>query len=272
MQPWRPDRRAGPRDVLKVAGPAGDWRAMMLGQEVLSKYPKMRGPLPDRHSEVYAAHYKANREGEEVAANLAQRLESWMHRRVASVGAAGPVLEIGAGTLNHLPYEGDNDAYDVVEPFTSLFEGKKELSRVRDVFASQFDIEGRRYKRIISIAVLEHLLDLPREVAKSASLLDENGVFQAAIPSEGGFLWWLGWRCTTGLAYFAKHGLDYGVLMRHEHVSTADEIVAVVEYFFEDVEIEKWPHNSKHLSFYQYIEARNVRKDRVLEQLERNKN
>ncbi len=242
---------------------------MRTEDSLLASYPRTRADLPPRHAELYAAQYKSNREGDDAAAGLAQRMEAWMHRQVATRAGGGPALEIGAGTLNHLRYEAAVDAYDVVEPFTALFEGKPELKRVRDVYASQFDIRDKAYARIISIAVLEHLLDLPREIAKSVSLLSDGGVFQAAIPSEGGLLWWLGWRGTTGMSYYLKHRLDYGVLMRHEHVSSASEIVAVVKCFFEDVKIVRWPINATHLSFYQYIEARRPLRDAAERYLEK---
>ena len=41
-----------------------------------------------------------------------------------------------------------------------------------------------------------------------------------------------GWKMTTGLEFRLKHGLDYGLIMQHEHVNTAVEIEQVLEYFF----------------------------------------
>lgn len=223
-------------------------------------YPRMSAPLTGSYAHIYADQYKSNREGDEIASGLAQKLERWMHRKVASIHG-GPVLELGAGTLNHLSHETTIHGYDIVEPFKYLFEGKYELDDIRHVFDSQLDIEDETYKRITSIAVLEHLSDLPKELAKSATLLEEDGVFQAGIPSEGGFLWWLGWRCSTGFSFWLKHKLDYGVIMKHEHVSKAREIVHAVKFFFEDVKVKKWPLPFDNLSFYQYIEARNPKRE-----------
>ena len=93
------------------------------------------------------------------------------------------------------------------------------------------------------------------------SLLKEDGVFQAGIPSEGGFLWWLGWRCTTGMSYWLRNGLDFGAIMRHEHLSTAPEIIGVVRHFFDEVRVERHPLPLHDLSLSAYIEARGPKRD-----------
>lgn len=230
---------------------------------LLATYPRTRPPLTPAHEAVFAEQYKLNREGGTVADGAAQRLEQWMHRKVAAE-RGGPVLELGAGTLNHLPFETGDAPYDIVEPFRALFAGKPDFSRLRAHYDSIHDVpEGRRYRRIVSIAVLEHLTDLPRELARSALLLEPDGVFQAGIPSEGGFLWWLGWRGATGLAYYLRTRLDYGVVMRHEHVNKAREIEAMVRHLFEDVSVSRFPTPFHQLSFYAYLEARRPRRDRA---------
>ena len=244
---------------------AGIVRKVMNLRELLASYPRVRPSLPDAYQKVYAEQYKINREGATSVDSAAQRLEQWMHRKVASGHTGQPggaVLELGAGTLNHLRFEPDAAAYDVVEPFVTLFEGKPELARVRECYASVHDVPAdNRYDRVISIAVLEHLTDLPRELARSALLMAEGGTFQAGIPREGGFLWWLGWRFSTGLAYFLRTRLDYGKVMRHEHVNNADEIRALVSHLFEDVSLSRFPTPLGHLSFYTYLEARRPRLD-----------
>ena len=57
----------------------------------------------------------------------------------------------------------------------------------------------------------------------AALRLEADGVFQAGIPSEGGFLWGIAWRLSTGISYYLRTGLGYGVVMRHEHIDSAFE-------------------------------------------------
>lgn len=230
-------------------------------EQILTSYPRVRPPLGEAHQRIYAEQYKLNREGGSAVDGASQRLERWMHRKVASQ-EGGPVLELGAGTLNHLAFEPETYDYDVVEPFTALYQDRPEKQRVRSFYDSVQEIPlDQRYRRIISIAVLEHLTDLPRDLAHSALLLDEAGVFQAGIPSEGGFLWWLAWRNSTGLAYFFRTGLNYGVVMRHEHVNNSPTIVALVRHFFHDVAVKRFPSPLHNLSFYAYVEARRPKRD-----------
>lgn len=231
--------------------------------DLLDTYPRERPPLPDAHQRIYQEEYRLNRDGVRAAEGLAKRMEEWMHRQVTSPGR-GDLLELGAGTLNHLRFEKDAGAYDAVEPFTGLYEDKEERGQLRSVFSALGDIPSdRRYARIISIAVLEHMTDLPYELALSAQHLEADGVFKAGIPSEGGLLWWMGWRGTTGAAYYLRHRLDYGVLMRHEHVNRAKEIIALVEYFFEEVTVRRFPLPLHHLSLYASLEARRPRLERA---------
>lgn len=237
--------------------------------DILSSYPRTRPPLSAAHQKVYVEQYKINREGSTTVDHAAQKLERWMHRRVA-LSRGGPILELGAGTLNHLKFETTKEPYDIVEPFSSLYKGKDELARIRAAYDSVKEVpKDNRYRRIISIAVLEHLTDLPADVAKSATLLKQDGVFQAGIPSEGGVLWWLGWRLSTGLGFYLRTGLDYGVVMRHEHINNAREIIAVVSHFFERVTLVRFPTPFSQLSFYSYIEAQQPRRAIAQEFLEK---
>lgn len=228
---------------------------------LLQSYPRQRPPLTAAHERVYTEQYRLSREGARPVERLAQFFERWMHIRVASL-KGGPILELGAGTLNHRRYEEPNVAYDVVEPFRELFEGRPEGGRVRDLFDSVTSVPtDRRYARIISIAVLEHMTNLPNEIAQAALRLDSSGVFQAGIPSEGGLLWWFGWRFSTGISYYLRTRLDYGVVMSHEHVNSAPEILAVVRHFFHDVRVQRFPCPGHHFSLFTYLEARRPNHD-----------
>jgi SAM-dependent methyltransferase len=125
-----------------------------------------------------------------------------------------------------------------------------------------------KYDRILSIAVLEHLTDLPRVVAAAGIRLRPDGIFQAGIPSEGGVMWGLGWRLSTAIAFRVRTGLAYADIMRHEHVNTASEILAVCRWLFEEVRIQRFPIGLHHLSFYAVIEGRSPNFERCRELLQ----
>ena len=222
---------------------------------LLHSYPRQRPPLTKEHEACFVKEYRRNREGRVGINKYAMRLEGWMHRSIGSSGHGSHILDLGAGNLNHVPYEPDAVVYDVVEPFHDLLESSSYKDRVRKVFNDIEEVPGDyAYDRIVAVAVLEHLTNLPAIVARSALLLNENGRFQAGIPSDG-FLWGLAWRTTTGIAYRLRTKLDYSTVMRHEHINTADEITAVLRYFFRRVGIRRFPMPWKHMSFYTVLDA-----------------
>lgn len=208
---------------------------------MFENYPKLRTILDDEYIKIYKNHYKINRSGGTKLLSIAQKLEAWMHRKVASDmsdNTQKATLELGAGTLNHLDYNSNMLSYDIVEPFKELYEGSEYLPKIRDIYVDIKEINAEvRYDRIISIAVLEHILNLPEVVARSALLMSRDGEFRAAIPSEGTLLWKLAWKLTTGVEFNIMYNLDYSKIMEYEHVNTAKEIRTIVSYFFEEVDI-----------------------------------
>ena len=181
-----------------------------------------------------------------------------MHRKVAKDVAPDQreyaTLEIGCGALNHLSYEPASDRYDVVEPIAELVAKSPRRPQVRNVYQDVAEIRGARFDRIVSIAAFEHYCDLPRIVAACGRLLAPGGQLRVAVPSEGPLLWTLGWRITTGIEFRLKHGLDYGTLMKHEHVNTAEEIAGVLRIFFKSFRRSVFGI-SPGLSFYQFFQC-----------------
>src|SRR3984957_16923609 len=230
---------------------------------LLSTYPRHRPELPPKQQASYVEHYRSNRAGKQGLSRAALKLESWMHRHVAEGVTCGSLLEIGAGNLNHVPYLPASCICDAVEPFQELWEDSPYRSRVRRIYSDLQEISlGDGYDCIFSVAVLEHLADLPYVLKRAGLLLRQGGTFRAGFPSEGGLLWGLAWRLTTGIEYRLRRGMDYGTIMRHEHLNTASEILALLNYFYQRVEISRFPLPFQHLSFYTTAIAGAPRLDR----------
>ncbi len=175
-----------------------------------------------------------------------------MHKKVAALSFPElSCLELGAGNLNQLPFEKKAKKYDIVEPFEDMYAASPHLNRINTVYKSIEEIDQtKKYDRIISVAVLEHIEDLPKFIAQAAFHMNDNAVFQASIPNEGSFLWKWG-TLYTGREFKKKYGLDYQVLMQYEHLNTAQEIHSVLHYFFKDIKIKLFGI-SKLIALYRY--------------------
>lgn len=224
---------------------------------MFENYPKERIELPLEFQKIYTEHYKKNREGETSASSLAQKMEAWLHRKVAKDVKDinnKSTLEIGAGTLNQLIYE-DTKPYDIIEPFSELYINSKFKNRINKVYKDIDEISDlNKYDRITSVATFEHITDLPKVVAKTCIHLNEDGTLRASIPNEGTFLWKLGYKLTTGIEFKFKYGLDYSILMNYEHVNTAKEIEQVLNYFYGKVKCSCFGINRR-IAFYRFYEC-----------------
>ena len=225
---------------------------------ILDQYPKQRPQLPKPYQDIYELHYTRNRQGATRATSISSRMERWLHRTVSSdlesITTDPVTLEIGAGSLNHLPYEPEVSTYDIIEPFSALLSLGEDHSRVRNQYLDIRDVpEQNRYDRIISIATFEHIADLPFVVASSALMLKAGGTLRVSIPNEGRLWWQLG-TMVTGYEFKKMYVLDYRILMAHEHINTAREIEAILRHFFGNVKHRSFGIN-KSWSFYLFFEC-----------------
>ena len=72
----------------------------------IHNYPKTRPFLDPEIEKIYNSVYLNNRQGSSSATSIAQKLETWMHLKANNfIKEDKDVLEIGAGTLNHLNFD-----------------------------------------------------------------------------------------------------------------------------------------------------------------------
>ena len=223
---------------------------------ILEQYPKVRNTLPKAYQEIYEEYYRINRDGDSSATSLSQKMETWLHKKVAKdlISNNKSTLEIGAGTLNQLDYE-NTQPYDIIEPFKSLYQDSKHLKKVRAIYEDIDDVpKANKYDRITSIATFEHILDLPKVVAKAVLMLNHEGTLRVSIPNEGTIMWKLGYKLTTAIEFKMKYKLDYQVLMDYEHVNTAKDVEEVLKVFFNRVKVSCFGLN-RTFAFYRYLEC-----------------
>lgn len=242
-------------------------------KSILNLFPKKRAPLPKEYQAIYESHYVKNRDGKTKTTSISAKMERWLHMQVAKdikdTNEDVKTLEIGAGTLNHLKYEKCIISYDIVEPFAKLYQNSDQITRINNIYSDIFEINpDSKYSRIISIATFEHIPDLPVVLAKSALLLRNNGSLRVSIPNEGTILWKMGtW--ITGAEYKRLYGLNYQVLMKYEHVNTANEIEELLKYFFKTTRTKVFGISRK-LAFYRFIHCEEPEIEKAAEYLAKN--
>lgn len=223
--------------------------------EIFRRFPKKRFDLPDDYKNIYQIEYLNNRTEIGFINKVKFFLESWMHKQCGRYKGKN-ILEVGAGTLNHLKYEDGYDTYEVVEPNSFLYENSNEIKKLTKIYKSVFDIElDKCYDKILSVAVMEHLEELPVILSKLAKMLKRDGKLFSAFPTEGGLLWGLTWRISTGLSFFMRYRLNYHVMMSYEHINNFEEILLIHKFFFKKVEVKKFPLSFKHLSLYTVLKV-----------------
>tara|TARA_Y200000002_G_scaffold353639_1_gene333250 strand:+ start:817 stop:1488 length:672 start_codon:yes stop_codon:yes gene_type:complete len=213
--------------------------------------------LPKQYQKIYKEFYKNYSSANSFFRRISLLVEKWYHLQAANAyPKADKILEIGAGNLNHLKFEKNFKKYDVIEPKNYLLEiaSLKNKKKVNNKYADiKLIPKNSKYDKIIAIAVIEHIENLELLFSEINLHLKKEGKLVIEIPAEGEFLWWLGWRMTTGIGFWLKYKLDYGVIMKYEHVNNAKIILNKIEKFFKIEKIKSFPLNIQHARLYIHI-------------------
>ena len=202
--------------------------------KLLKQYPKKRPPLNKKLKKIFDFEYKKNRTN-----FLSQLSESWLHFSIRGRKKFfNKSLEIGAGTLNHVPYEEmKNNKYDVIEPKKFLYKNNSNKTLINKFYGNLNIVPNNKYDRIISCAVLEHLEDLPRYLHLSSKKLKKNGYQSHSIPCEGYPVWDIAWYLASGISFKIRTGQNFREVQKHEHINSYDEILFLINFFYKKVKI-----------------------------------
>ena len=221
--------------------------------ELLKRYPKKRPLLNKKLKKIFDKEYKKNRSN-----FLSQLSESWLHCSIKGrKNNFHKTLEIGAGSLNHIPYEQfkKNKNYDVIEPKKFLYKKNSNKKYINKFYKNINLVPKNYYDRIISCAVLEHLTDLPKFLFLSSLKLNKKGYHSHSIPCGGYPTWDITWFLMSGITFKLRTGQNFSDVQKHEHVNNFDEILSLIKFFYDKVEIKySYPFFfTPYLSFYANI-------------------
>ena len=169
----------------------------------------------------------------------------WVEKQYSSNQHFSKVLEVGAGTGEHLDYvKHTYDEYIITDIFDDLLERAKK--RHADKEKVQFEVQNatelpysdNTFDRLISIYNLEHIPNPHQALREWRRVTKPGGNISIAIPTEGGIAWNLGRHLTTR-RYFRKKGLNLDYIIAREHINTCYRIRAFLNYYFKNKK-EKW--------------------------------
>jgi SAM-dependent methyltransferase len=156
------------------------------------------------------------------------------------------VLEIGAGLGEHIAYEPLMGVeYYAMEILPKMAEAIKQRYPIVKVVTGDCEkptnFDNNFFDRIIAVHVLEHLNNLPATIREMRRILKNGGEFNVIIPCEGGWLYSLARFVSAERLFKKRYNMDYGWLIRSEHVNKPNEIIEEITREFEIKKIRFFP-------------------------------
>lgn len=161
----------------------------------------------------------------------------------------GRVLEVGAGTGEHLPFVLHRfDEYTLTDLDSKTLEvAKRKLARIHNGNVS-FEVQtgsklaypDNTFDRLVATHVLEHIYQPHLALKEWRRVLKHGGVISILIPTDPGLAWRLG-RHLGPRRNAMKQGIAYDFVMAREHVNSCNNLIAILRHYFPESKEAWWP-------------------------------
>lgn len=152
----------------------------------------------------------------------------------------GKVLEIGAGTGEHLPFvkhgfdeytlsDMDPKTLGLAEKKLSGYQQGKLKFEVQP--GEQLNYANNTYDRVIAVHVLEHIYQPHLALKEWIRVLKPGGALSILIPTDPGIAWRLGRHFGPRKNALAQ-GIAYDYVMAREHVNSCNNLIAILHHYF----------------------------------------
>jgi len=209
-------------------------------------------PVPS--DELYLKKWTANYDQQNYTSPLQKYVMVQGHKLLEksfSLGDHfGTVLELGAGTGEHIQYVLHGFDRYIVSDISELMldQGRARLypeaMRARIQFAiedaAKLSQADNSVDRLIACHILEHVLEPEKVLLEWSRVVKPGGVLSILLPCDPGILWRFG-RCLGPRRNFEKLGLPYDYWMAREHVNSVVNLMALIRYYFPSVKEGWWP-------------------------------
>jgi ubiquinone/menaquinone biosynthesis C-methylase UbiE len=156
------------------------------------------------------------------------------------------VLEVGAGTLAHLPFVRHRfDRYIASDFDQGVVDSIKDKELPRGVELLKLNANGlpfddNSFERLIATHVLEHLPFPHLVIQEWVRVLKPGGVLSLILPCDPGWAWRVG-RSFGPRQRAEKAGLPYDYYMAREHINGIFNLHQILKYHFPQREVTWWP-------------------------------
>jgi SAM-dependent methyltransferase len=156
------------------------------------------------------------------------------------------VLEVGAGTLAHLPFvkhgydryiASDHDPQVVASARLKTLPPRVEMQQLQ---GRQLPYDDCSIDRVIATHVLEHITAPHEALMESVRVLKPGGVLSIILPCDPGLLWRFG-RMFGPRRRSLAAGLPYDYYMAREHVNAIHNLATILDFHFPTSRVTWWP-------------------------------
>lgn len=161
----------------------------------------------------------------------------------------GRVLEVGAGTGEHLPFVRHSfDEYTLTDLDPKTLEvAKTKLAGINNqkvIFEAQTGSKlaypDNTFDRVVATHVLEHIYQPHLALKEWRRVLKHGGVISILIPTDPGIAWRLGRHLGPRKNAIAQ-GIKYDYAMAREHVNPCNNLIAILRHYFPGSNEGWWP-------------------------------
>jgi phosphatidylethanolamine/phosphatidyl-N-methylethanolamine N-methyltransferase len=204
-------------------------------------------PTDEVWQDRVAENYESANYGKSLAGWVLRSSHKIVERPFDQTVNFGRVLEVGAGSGVHLEFVRHQfDEYWMTDTSTIMLDKIKarhvasDRIRIAQENATQLSFPNDAFDRVIAAHVLEHLPQPRRALREWVRVLRKGGVLSIVLPCDPGILWRTG-RTFGPRRRAQREGIAYDFVMASEHPNSITNLIAFLEYYFEDISSAWWP-------------------------------
>ena len=198
----------------------------------------------------FAAGYDADNYSSPLQSRVMRASHTLVERAFGPETRFGRVLEVGAGTGEHLASVRHGfDEYTLTDMDPATLEvARRKLGtgaargtlRFETQTAETLDYPEDSFDRLIATHVLEHVYRPHLALKEWARVVRDGGTLSVLVPTDPGFAWRLGRRLGPRRRLL-RAGIAYDYVMAREHVNPCNALLAILRHYFPDGREAWWP-------------------------------